>query len=57
MGKKRAKFRPPKADKQELEEFREHLRIMDDKSKAISEKYKKWWDSDKRNWKKDFDGH
>ena len=41
----------------ELEEFREHIKIMNDKTKAISEKYKRWWDKDKKTWKKDFKGH
>jgi len=57
MGKKKAKFRSPKVSQKELEEFREHLKIVDEKSKAISEKYKKWWDSDKRRWKRGFDEH
>ena len=57
MGKKKAKFRSPKVSQKDLEEFREHLKIIDEKSKAISEKYKKWWDSDKRGWKRGFDEH
>ena len=32
------------------------LRIAN-KRKAISEKYRKWWDHEKHEWKKNFPGH
>ena len=57
MARKKKKFKANKTDEKELEEFREHIRIMNDKSKAISEKYKRWWDKDKKTWKKGFKGH
>ena len=57
MARKKTKYKPPKADKAELEEFREHMRTINEKSKAISEKYKKWWDTEKRDWKEGFSGH
>ena len=57
MARKKTKYKPPKADKAELEEFKEHIRTINEKSKAVSEKYKKWWDTDKRGWKKGFSGH
>ena len=57
MPRKKTRYNPPKADKAELEEFREHMGTINEKSKAISEKYKKWWDADKHTWKKGFEGH
>ena len=40
MARKKIKFKANKTDEKELEEFREHIKIMNDKTKAISEKYK-----------------
>ena len=57
MARKKTKYKPPKADKAELEEFKKHIRTMNEKSKAISEKYKKWWDTEKKDWKEGFSGH
>jgi len=57
MARKKTKYKPPKADKAELEEFKEHIRTINEKSKAISEKYKKWWDTEKKDWKEGFSGH
>ena len=57
MGKKKAKFKPPKIEQGEMEELREHGRVINEKSKDISEKYKKWWDTDKKKWKDGFKGH
>jgi hypothetical protein len=57
MPRKKTRYKPPKADKAELEEFREHTRTINEKSKAVLEKYKKWWDTDKRKWKEGFSGH
>tara|TARA_Y100000296_G_scaffold54144_1_gene62037 strand:- start:295 stop:468 length:174 start_codon:yes stop_codon:yes gene_type:complete len=57
MARKKTKYKPPKADKEELEEFKEHIRTINEKSKAISEKYRRWWDTDKKDWKKGFGGH
>ena len=37
--------------------FGEHLKMINEKTKAIVEKYRKWWDKDKRTWKKGFKGH
>ena len=51
------KFSSLPSDKQELEEFKAHIKVINDKSKVILEKYKKWWDKDKKTWRKGFDGH
>ena len=48
------KYIPNKIDEKELEEFRDHQKIINEKTKAIVEKYRKWWDKDKKTWKKDF---
>ena len=57
MGKKKKKYISPKIDQKVLEDFREHLKLMNEKSKAISEKYQKWWDSENKKWKDGFAGH
>ena len=57
MPRKKTRYNPPKADKAELEEFREHMRTINEKAKAISEKNKKWGDTEKRDWKEGFSGH
>ena len=57
MPPKKKKFSKPKTDEQELQRFREHLKMINEKNKAIAEKYRKWWDKDKRTWKEGFKGH
>ncbi len=57
MAPKKKKYIPNKTDEKELQEFRDHLRMINDKTKAIVDKYRKWWDKDKRTWKKGFKGH
>jgi|TARA_Y100000310_G_scaffold339149_1_gene430929 hypothetical protein len=54
---KKKKYQAPKRDTKELQEFREHIKTINEKSKVISEKYKMWWDSDAKTWKKGFEGH
>jgi len=54
---KKKKFNKPKDDERELQEFREHIKVINEKTKAIVEKYRKWWDKDKRTWKRGFKGH
>tara|TARA_R110000751_G_scaffold281181_1_gene383698 strand:+ start:606 stop:785 length:180 start_codon:yes stop_codon:yes gene_type:complete len=56
MAKKIA-YKGHKADEEELQEFREHSKMIDEKSKVIIEKYRKWWDKDKGTWKKGFKEH
>ena len=46
-----------KNDDWDMEAAKEHRRVILEKSKAITEKYNKWWDEEKKGWKKDFDGH
>ena len=48
------KYIPNKTNEKELEDFRDHLKIINEKTKAIVEKYRKWWDKDKKTWKKGF---
>ena len=48
------KYIPNKTNEKELEEFRDHQKIINEKTKAIVEKYRKWWDKDKKTWKKGF---
>ena len=57
MPPKKKKFKKPKTDEKELQEFRDHIKMINEKNKAISEKYRKWWDKDKKTWKKGFKGH
>ena len=52
MPPKKKKFNKPKTDEKELQEFRDHIKMINEKNKAISEKYRKWWDKDKKTWKK-----
>ena len=51
------KYIPNKANEKELEEFRDHSKMINNKTKDIVEKYRKWWDKDKKTWKKGFKGH
>ena len=48
------KYIPNKTNEKELEEFRDHQKIINEKTKAIVEKYRKWCDKDKKTWKKGF---
>ncbi len=57
MPPKKKKYIPNKADEKELQEFRDHLRMINEKTRTIVEKYRKWWDKDTRTWKKGFKGH
>ena len=52
--KKKKKYQPREDDDWDIEADREHRRIIEQKSKAISEIYKKWWDKDKKTWKKGY---
>ena len=47
---KKKKFKKPESNQEELENFRLHIKMINEKTKAIVEKYK-WWDKDKRTWK------
>ena len=54
---KKKKYVPKKEDDWDVEEAKEHRKVIEEKSKAITEKYKRWWDHDKRGWKDGFKGH
>ena len=46
------KFKSNKVNKKELEEFKAHSKLMDEKMEAIIERYKASWDTSTRTWKK-----
>ena len=52
--KKKKKYQPREDDNWDIEADREHRRIIEKKSKAISETYRKWWDKEKHTWKKGY---
>jgi|TARA_R110000823_G_scaffold273285_2_gene392344 hypothetical protein len=54
---KKVAYKGQEVDEKELQEFREHSKMIDEKSKVIIEKYRKWWDKDKGTWKKGFKEH
>ncbi len=54
---KKKKYSPPKQDEEEIEKFKEHSKIINEKMKAITQKYKKWWDIKTGTWKEGFEGH
>jgi len=54
---KKKPYKAPKVDEEYMKEFREHTKIIKDKTKAISEKYRRWWDIKNKTWKKGFKGH
>ena len=54
---KKKKYVPRKDDNWNLEADKEHPRVLAEKEKKIIEKYRRWWDDEKKGWKKDFDGH
>jgi hypothetical protein len=54
---KKKKYVPRKDDNWNLEADKEHKRVLAEKEKKIIEKYRRWWDDEKKGWKKDFDGH
>lgn len=51
---KKKKYTPKEDDDWDIEEAKEHRRIISEKSKKITEKYKKWWDSKNHRWKDGF---
>ena len=57
MPPKKKKYIPKKTDEKELQEFRDHLKMINDKTKKIVEKYRTWWDKEKKTWKKGFSHH
>ena len=57
MGKKKNKYTPKKDYDWDAESVKKFRQTIKENSKAITEKYRKWWDKDKHTWKKDFPGH
>ncbi len=54
---KKKRFKKPENNEEELENFRLHIKMINEKTIAIVEKYCKWWDKDKKTWKEGFKGH
>ena len=56
MAKKKT-YQPPKDSDWDEVETKEHRRIIAEKEKSITKKYKRWWDNKKGRWKEGFNGH
>tara|TARA_Y100001936_G_scaffold153819_1_gene150050 strand:- start:2519 stop:2698 length:180 start_codon:yes stop_codon:yes gene_type:complete len=54
---KKKRFKKPETDEEELAKFREHIKMINEKTKQIANKYRTWWDKDKKTWKEGFKGH
>ena len=54
---KKKRFKKPVTDEEELAKFREHIKMINEKTKQIANKYRTWWDKDKKTWKEGFKGH
>ena len=54
MMAKKKKYTPKEDDDWDAEEAKEHRRIIKQKEKAITKRYKQHWDSENGKWK---DGH
>ena len=54
MAPKKKKYIPNDTDEKDLKEFRDHLKMINEKTKSIVEKYRKWWDKEKKTWKEGF---
>tara|TARA_R110000787_G_scaffold73279_2_gene163196 strand:+ start:3387 stop:3566 length:180 start_codon:yes stop_codon:yes gene_type:complete len=56
MAKKKP-YKSTDTDEKELQELKKHSDMIEGKVKAVIEKYRKWWDKDKKTWKKGFKEH
>jgi hypothetical protein len=54
MAPKKKNYKAPKSDEEDMLKFREHSKLIEEKSKTIIAKYAKWWDKDKKGWKEGF---
>ncbi len=54
MAPKKKKYIANDTDEKDLKEFRDHLKMINEKTKSIVEKYRKWWDKEKKTWKEGF---
>ena len=57
MMAKKKKYVPRKDDDWDIEADKQHRKTIAEREKSITEKYRKWWDDEKREWRKGFDGH
>ena len=53
--RKKIVFKQNNISESELETIKEHGKIIDAKSKIITERYRKGWDTDKGMWKKGYE--
>ena len=56
MAKKKT-FKKQETDEEDLAKFKEHIKMINEKTKKIVNKYRTWWDKEKRTWKEGFKGH
>jgi hypothetical protein len=49
---KKKKYIPKEDDDWDIEAAKEHARLIKEKEKQILAKYRKFWDAEKRCWKK-----
>ena len=54
---KKKEYIPQKNDEWDEEADKEHRRIIGEAERAISSKYKRWWDGENNRWKEGFGGH
>jgi hypothetical protein len=54
---KKNKYKAPEVDDELMKEISKHNKIIDENSKIVLEKYRKWWDKETHTWKKGFEGH
>jgi hypothetical protein len=54
---KKKKYTAPEVDEGLMEEIKKHNKIIDDNSRAVRNKYRKWWDKETHTWKKGFEEH
>ena len=54
---KKKSFKKQETNEEELENFRLHSKMINEKTKKIVDKYRTWWDKEKRTWKEGFKGH
>ena len=51
---KKKNYSPREDPDWDEEEAKEHRRVIREKEKEIRNKYKKYWDTDTKNWRKGF---
>ena len=54
---KKKKYAPREDPDWNEKEAKEHRQTIRDREKAITKKYKEWWDNKNGKWKNGFEGH